>query len=171
MTDPQRPESPKRKFINIGEIVAVGGLAISGLALWNSWRAGDKEIAEIVGEKVPQVPLALRGTVEDKGKSLRLAPVEEDHALEELTLTAQAPASGSASFGSDPMVSASLIESWLPDDAAKEGAGSLTVSVQARYIEHGETRTAKQRYRLSYGWVDGGLFSGKSLRITGIRRG
>jgi hypothetical protein len=171
MTDPQRPDSPKRRFINIGEIVAVGGLAISGLALWNSWRSGDKEIAEIVGEKVPQVPLALRGTVEDKGKSLRLAPAEDAHALEEVTITAVTPAQGSAPFGSDPMVAAALIESWLPDDASKEGAGSMTVSVQARYIEHGESRTAKQRYRISYGWVDGGLFSGKSLRITGISRG
>ena len=88
MTDPQRPESSKRRFINIGEIVAVGGLAISGLALWNSWRSGDKEIAEIVGDKAPQVPLALRGTVEDKGKSLRLSPVEQDHVLEDLTITA-----------------------------------------------------------------------------------
>ena len=49
MNDPQRPDSPKRRTINIGEIVAVGGLAISGLALWNSWRSGDREIAEIVG--------------------------------------------------------------------------------------------------------------------------
>ena len=171
MTEPQRPESPKRRFINIGEIVAVGGLAISGLALWNSWRGGDKEIAEIVGEKAPQVPLALRGTVEDKGKSLRLAPVEDNHALEEITITAEAPAKGSAPFGSDPLVSAALIEGWLPKDATNEGVGSMTVSVQAHYIEHGETRTAKQRYRLRYGWVDGGLFSGKSLRITGISRG
>lgn len=171
MTDPQRPESPKRRFINIGEIVAVGGLAISGLALWNSWRTGDKEIAEIVGEKAPKVPLALRGTVEDKGKSLRLAPAEDEHSLEELTITAMAPAKGSAPFGSDPMLSAALIESWLPEDFAKEGVGTLTVSIQARYIEHGESRTAKQRYRVNYGWVDGGLFSGKSLRITGIARG
>jgi hypothetical protein len=81
------------------------------------------------------------------------------------------PAEGSAPFGSDPMLSAALIESWLPDDVKKEGVGSLTVNVQARYIEHGESRTAKQRYRLSYGWVDGGLFDGKSLRITGISRG
>jgi hypothetical protein len=171
MNDPQRPDSPKRRTINIGEIVAVGGLAISGLALWNSWRSGDREIAEIVGEKAPQVPLALRGTVEDKGKSLRLAPVEKDHALEELTVSAVPPAKGSAPFGSDPMIAAALIESWLPDDTAREGAGSMTVSIQARYIEHGESRTAKQSYSVSFGWVDGGLFSGKSLRITGIRRG
>ncbi|QIK96156.1 hypothetical protein G7076_06560 [Sphingomonas sp. HDW15A] len=170
MTEPIKPEGPRRRTINIGEIVAVGGLAISGLALWNSWRSGDEKIAEIVGEKVPRVPLALRGTVEDKGKTIRLSPVEEDHALEELTITASTPANGSAQFGNDPMVSAALIESWLPKDVAREGAGSLTMTVKARYIEHGESRTASQRYRLSYGWVDGGLFSGRSLRITGIAR-
>ena len=69
------------------------------------------------------------------------------------------------------MLSAALIEGWLPQGVDKEGVGSLTVSIQARYIEHGEGRTAKQRYRINYGWVDGGLFSGKSLRITGISRG
>jgi hypothetical protein len=116
------------------------------------------------------VPLALRGTVEDKGKSLRLAPAEDEHVLEELTITAMSPAKGSAPFGSEPMLSAALIESWLPDDVPREGVGSMTLSVQARYIEHGESRTAKQRYRVNYGWVDGGLFSGKSLRITGIAR-
>lgn len=169
MADPT-PEQNRRRWINIGEIVAVAGLLISGLALWNSWGRGDKE-PPVVVETQRAIPLALRGTVEDSGKAMRLAPVEAGHALDEVRLTAAAPASGSASFGSEPVVSAAAIADWLPKDARREGVGTLTVGVATRYIEQGQLRTANQRYRISYGWKDGGLLGGRSLRLTGWSRG
>lgn len=168
MAEPTR-EQNRRRWINIGEIVAVAGLLISGLALWNSWGRGDKE-PPVVVETQRAIPLALRGTVEDSGKAIRLAPVEPGHALEEVRLTAAAPASGSASFGSEPVVSAAAIEDWLPKDAQREGVGTLTVALAARYIEQGEVRTANQRYRVAYGWKEGGLLGGRSLRLTGFSR-
>lgn len=168
MPDPT-PEQQRKRWINIGEIVAVAGLVISGLALWNSWK-GDEPKSEVSTKDANAIPLALRGTVEDEGKAIRLAPVESGHALEGITITAAKPASGSASYGSDPVLSASTIETWLPKDAKNEGVGSMTLSVKATYIERGETRKAKQRYRVSYGWREGGLFGGKSVRLTGISR-
>ena len=163
----QSPES-RRRWINIGEIVAVAGLLISGLALWNSWRGDDKPAA-VVEERRP-IPLALRGSVEDEGKAIRIAPVEEGHALDGLTIAAAAPAKGSAPYGSEPMLSAATIESWLPDTVTREGNGALTVTISARYIEMGETRSATQRYRVAFTWKEGGLFGGKALRLTGISR-
>lgn len=163
------PAQTRRRWINIGEVVAVAGLLISGLALWNSWgRNDDKPAVVVEGEK--PIPLALRGTVEDEGKAMRLAPVEAGHALDEVRLTAAAPASGSASFGSEPVLSAAAIEEWLPKDGKREGVGTLIVTVAARYIEQGEVRTANQRYRVSYGWKEGGLLGGRSLRLTGFSR-
>lgn len=163
------PAQTRRRWINIGEVVAVAGLLISGLALWNSWGRNDGKPAVVVEGEKP-IPLALRGTVEDEGKAMRLAPVEAGHALDEVRLTAAAPASGSASFGSEPVLSAAAIEEWLPKDAKREGVGTLIVTVAARYIEQGEVRTANQRYRVNYGWKEGGLLSGRSLRLTGFSR-
>lgn len=169
---PTEEQRIRRRWINLGEIVAVGGLIISGLALWNSWRGGRDEPAPAIVEKAPEsIPLALRGQVRDEGRALALAPIESGHALEGLTIAARPPAAGSASFGSEPLLSASLVESWLPDDVKREGVGTLPLQIEARYIEQGEDRVARQQYGLSYGWVDGGLFSGRSLRITGLRRG
>lgn len=169
MSEPTASEQRKR-LINIGEIVAVCGLVISGLALWNSWK-GDEPKTEQTQKEAEAIPLALRGTVKDGGKAISLAPAENAHALESLTITAAAPASGSASFGSDPIISASLLETWLPKDAVNEGVGTMTLTIDSRYIERGEPRASKTRYRVTYGWTDGGLLSGKSLRITALTHG
>jgi hypothetical protein len=131
-------------------------------------RNDDRPAVVVEGER--PIPLALRGTVEDEGKAIRLAPVERGHALDEVRMTAVAPASGTASFGSEPIVSAAAIADWLPRDAKREGVGSLTVIAAARYIERGEVRTASQRYRIDYGWKEGGLLGGRSLRLTGWSR-
>lgn len=168
MADPT-PAEQRRRWINIGEIVAVAGLIISGLALWNSW-GGDKSAPTTVVEKERAIALVLRGRVEDEGKAIRLSPVEDSHALEEVTASADKPASGTASFGSEPVISAAGIESWLPKDTRREGTGSMTLTLAARYVEHGETRTARGRYRVAYDWKEGGLFGGRSLRLTGFSR-
>ena len=166
MPDPS--SESRRRWINIGEIVAVAGLIVSGLALWNSWgRGGDKVV---VGTPPRTVALALRGTVEDEGKALSLAPAEPSHTLESLTFTAQSPARGSAPFGGDPLLSAAMVETWLPKDADNEAPGAVTLAAEARYIENGQTKVARQRYRVTYRWTEGGLFGGKSVRLTGISR-
>lgn len=167
MSDPSAPK-PKRN-VPVGEMVAVGGLVISALALWNSWR-GDEPAAKTETAAPATVPLALRGTVEDEGKAIRLAPVEPGHALETLTVTAPAPADGTASYGSEPMLSAATLEDWLPVTADRKGTGAVTLLLDARYIERGEVHTARQRYRVTYRWTEGGLLGGKSLRLTGLTR-
>lgn len=168
MADPTKSEQ-RRRWINIGELIAVAGLVISGLALWNSWKDGDDRPVPVV-EQVRAIPLALRGSIDDGGKAIRLMPVETGHALEGLTITSLPPAKGEAQFGADPILSAGMVQSWLAKDHDTSAPGTMTVTVEARYIEAGETRRARQRYRIDYRWVDGGLFAGKSLRLTGITR-
>ena len=147
-------------------------MLLSALGLWNSWRSGEDKPAAVVVDRAPKpIPLVLRGTLADDGKVIRLAPLEDSHALDTLTLTAAAPAKGTATFGSEPMLSAEMVESWLPADKTREGSGGLTVNAVINYVEAGESRTAKQRYRVAFQWKDGGLFGGKSVRLTGFSRG
>ena len=160
----------RRRLITLGEVIAIAGLAISGLALWNSWKSDKDDKPAVVVERAKSVPLALRGKVEDDGKALRLSPAEPSHALDSVTVLALPPGSGSADYGSDPLLSASTIESWLPKGEKREGVGGVNLMVETHYIEAGETRIAKQRYRVAYRWADGGLFGGKSPRLTSISR-
>ena len=173
MTDkpPTEEQKVRRRWINLGEFVAVAGLVISGLALWNSWQRGnEKPAAPVAVERERRIPLALRGTIDDDGKQVTLAAIEPGHSVDSLTITATGPATGTTSVGSGGTLSARDVETWFPKDAKREADGSLRLSVTANYIEAGEDRTANQRYLLSYRWVDGGLFGGKSLRLTGWRR-
>ena len=167
MSDPKNADtSNKRRWINLGEGVAVVGLIISGLALWNSWSKDDRPA--VIVEKPHAIPLALRGKVEDDGKRLSIAPVEPGHALESLTLTVSGHPP--IDLGSDPALFAGAVEALLPD-GKKEGTGTLTATLDARYIEGGTERRATGRYRLGYRWVGGGLLGGHSLRLSGLTRG
>ena len=117
------------------------------------------------------IPLVLRGALADDGKVIRLTPLESSHALDQVVVAGRPPAVGTATFGSEPMLSAAMVETWLPAGGKREGSGTLAVDTVARYVESGETRTVRQRYRIDYVWKDGGLFGGKSVRLTGFRRG
>ncbi|HEV2043875.1 MAG TPA: hypothetical protein VGR05_04265 [Sphingomicrobium sp.] len=162
----------RRRRIALGEAIGLTALVISALGLWNSWRNGEDKPAAVVIDRAPKpVPLVLRGVIADDGKVIRLAPLEDSHALDTLTLTAAAPGKGTASFGSEPMLSAELVETWLPADSKREGTGGLTVNAVIKYVEAGENRTATERYRVAYQWKDGGLFGGKTVRLTGFSRG
>lgn len=169
MTDkPETDAQIRRRWINLGEFVAVAGLLISALALWNSWRDGrDEPETKIVEQEAKPVPLALRGRIEDDGERLVIAPVESGHALDSLQLSAGAR---QVTIGSDGELSTSQAESLLPDDVDKTRDGQFVVTVEARYIERGNDRTGGGRYTLSYRWADGGLLGGKSLRLTGLAR-
>ncbi|MEO7815091.1 MAG: hypothetical protein ABIR87_06570 [Sphingomicrobium sp.] len=166
MPDPNPAETNRRRWINLGEGVAVVGLIISGLALWNSWSKDDRPA--VVVEHARAIPLALRGKVEDDGKRLAIAPVEPGHALDSLILTA--PRKPPIALGSEPTLAASVVQGLLPA-GKKEGTGALRVTLDARYIEAGTERRSTARYHLTYRWTDGGLLSGHSLRLTGLTRG
>ena len=168
MTDPvETPSQAKRRrLINLGEVIALAALTISALGLWNGWSNRDGKPAVVV-EKPRSIPLALRGKVEDGGKTLAIAPVEASHALDSLTVTASGKPP--IELGSEPRLSASAIEALLPD-TKKEGAGSLRLTVDAHYIEAGVERRGGGRYRLDYRWENSGLFGGHSLRLTRLTR-
>ena len=165
-----KKKARRRRRIALGEAIGLAALVISGLGLWNSWRNSEDRPAVVVDRAPKPIPLVLRGTVLDEGRAMRLAPIEPSHSLDALTLTAPPPAKGKATFGNEPMLSAAMVETWLPAEGEREGDGALTVIATIRYVEAGETRTATQRYRVAFQWKDGGLFDGKSVRLTGISR-
>lgn len=161
---------PRRKWIAFGELIALAALVVSGLGLWNSWRGGEQDKAgptEVIERKSP-VPLVLRGRVEDDGKRLEIVPVEPGHALESLTLKAK---DGVVDVGGDGIVQASDLEAAAKAlDPDRKDEGSLRVTINARYVEAGVERRSSRSYAIGYRWDGGGLFGGRSLRITAFRR-
>ncbi len=170
MTDTPQTDAQKirRRWINLGEFVAVAGLFISGLALWNSWGGRGPDEKTVIEKEAKPIPLALKGRIEDDGKLLVLSPVESGHALDSLTLTANGH---ELNAGSDGRISAVEVENLLAEKGERKGDGRVSVKIAARYVELGNDRHGGGRYVIAYRWVDGGLFSGKSLRLTAFNRG
>jgi hypothetical protein len=171
MTDSPSNEAKarRRRWITLGETVAIAALAISALGLWNSWKPDKAEKQPPPIDAKTAIPIAFRGKIESDGKAMSIAPVEPGHSLESLTMSvAGKPAT---SIGSDGRVTAAEIEPLVGDPGKDKKPGSLSVRFDARYIEAGTLKRGGGRYRISYRWEDGGLFGGDKLRLTGLSHG
>lgn len=164
-------ESSRRRWINLGEVIAVAALIVSAAGVWVSYKGnegGDDKPTRIVEQK-QAIPLVLRGKVENDGKRMEISPLESSHALESLKLTI---AGTTLDLGSDGDLDASDLDTVLKSrDKELKGNHSIPVRFDARYVELGDERSAHGTYQLRYRWDGGGLFGGHSVRLTGLSRG
>jgi hypothetical protein len=162
-------EKTRRRWVTLGELIALAALIISAIGLWLTWKSNNEDKTTRVVEQRQTVPLALRGRAEDDGRRIEISPVESSHALESLTVTIKG--CPPIEVGSDGMLDAADVESALGDRAKGEkGSHSLPARIDARYVEAGKDRRASGTYVLRYRWEGGGLFGGRSLRLTGFSR-
>lgn len=165
----QETESQRRsrlRWLTLGEAIAIAALILSGLGLWHEWNKRDD--AKVVIEKPNAIRLALRGHVADDGRKLEIAPIEDSHALQSLTITAAGTA---IELGSDGELTANALENALGKQAEDgKGSHSVRVATKARYVEAGADKTATGAYVIRYKWEGGGLFGGRSLRFTGMAK-
>jgi hypothetical protein len=163
-TDAQRRS--RLRWVTLGEAVAIAALILSGLGLWHEWNKRDEP--KVVIEKPTSIRLALRGRVDDDGRTLEISPIEESHALQSLTLTV---AGSKIELGSDGRLSAGALERALGKQAEDgKGRHNARVRIETRYVEAGADKTAAGAYVISYKWEGGGLFGGRSLRFVGFSR-
>lgn len=171
MSEPATESSKRarRRWINFGEFIALAALIVSALGLWNGWARDDKPSgpSEVI-EKKSAIPLILRGKPDDEGRRLVITPVEDSHALESLSLAF--PGATTIELGADGALSARDLEHVLGDSRRHEGDGKLIALADANYVEMGSERRSQRRYAILYRWQGGGIFGGKSLRLTGFRR-
>ena len=157
----------RRRWINLGETVAIAALIVSAIGVWIAWKSSSNDQPTRVVEQRQPIPLTVRGTVEREGRELVIAPVEASHALESLTLTV--PGAYPIELGGDGTLDADTVASKVNKGEAK-GAHRVTVSIKARYVEMGKDRTATGKYVLRYEIEGGGLLGGRSLRLVGLSR-
>ena len=159
----------RRRWVTLGELIALAALIVSGLGLWLTWKGSQQEKPTQIVEQKQAVPLALRGTTSKDGKNLTIAPVDESHALDALII--EIPGTSAIELGSDGNLSARQLEEALKGRRSEEGRRTVRARITTRYVEMGHDRTGVGNYDLQYHWEDGGLFAGRSLRIDGMRRG
>ena len=166
MTDPEA----RRRWINLGETIALAALIVSALGVWIAWKSSNEDKATRVVEQRQSVPLSLRGSADRDGSALIISPVEAGHGLQSLKVTIKG--GSPIEVGSDGRLQASDVQAALKDrpKEAKDVTHSVPVRIDARYVEMGKDRRGGGTYVLRYKWEGGGLFGGRSLRLLGLSR-
>jgi hypothetical protein len=167
-------ESPearsRRRWINLGELIALAALIVSALGVWIAWKNNSQDKPTEVVEQRSAVPLALRGTADSDGRTLTIMPADPSHALQSLKIAIKG--ASPIDVGSDGRLSASDVEGALKgrDKEAKDVTHSVAARIDARYVEAGADRRGGGSYVLRYKWEGGGLFGGRSLHLVGLAR-
>jgi hypothetical protein len=166
----------RRRWITLGEGVAVVAVLISGLSLWNSYAERTAAEAERRQEsrqsKAKARTLVLKGAVEDDGRRLTLAPLG-GQALQSVTVGFPAALKlDPVELSADPVLRVGAFDDALKDarDAAnlpEEGDGRLTVAITARHLSDGELATDVSLYTLAYR-IEGRLLRGRAVRLRGL---
>lgn len=161
----------QRRWITLGELIALAALIVSAAGVWISWKSSDDDKPTRVVEQHQSIPLILRARREDDGTRLEISPVESSHALESLrvTLTGASP----IQVGSDGELAADDVAAALKgrDNEPKDKTLSVRAKIDAAYVEAGKDRKASGTYTLRYQWKGGGLFGGRSLHLVALSRG
>ena len=163
-------ERRRRRWINLGELIALAALIVSALGVWISWKGNDEDKPTRIVEQRQAIPLTLRARTDRDGRTLTISPVEPGHALESLRLTIAGEPP--IELGSDGVLNASDVESSLKgrDKEPKDRTLSVPMRIAARYVEAGADRRGGGNYTLRYRWEGGGLFGGRSVRLVSLSR-
>lgn len=165
----------RRRWITLGEILAVIAVLISGLTLWNSYQERSSSEADRAAEKKQQAAksqaLVLRG---DSGrKKMILNALDPGHALQSQTIAFPSP------LGVDPV--ADLVEprieaGWIKEAASKAkkaGGGRdaedrrMPVAITSRFVSGGQTYTDAAIYDVGYR-REGNLLGGSEIDLLGL---
>ncbi|QJU58586.1 hypothetical protein HL653_13175 [Sphingomonas sp. AP4-R1] len=171
----------RRRWLNLGELLAIAGVVISGAALWNSYRErthaeAEQANAEARTTKAAET-LVLRATVEKDGNLLSLAPRDPDQTIQAQTIRFPAALGLSPiETSGDARIERVWFERGLTDalekaKATKRAPGDqrLPVQITTRFlvggIEHEDSAIYSVAYTLGHGFL-----AGTTVKMRGISR-
>lgn len=176
----QEAAAIRRRWITLGEVIAVLAVSISALTLYTNWADKRDERSEKAAESskasARSAKLVLNATdVQDDRMTLR--PTDPDQVVQSQTIRFPA-ALGLAPVDTtgDPRVEARWFEkalkkardkAKLPDDSV--GDERLPVAITTRFVVDGDTHEAVALYDIGYG-ISGGWIAGHDLRLRGLSR-
>ncbi|MDB5690076.1 MAG: hypothetical protein JWL91_1952 [Sphingomonas bacterium] len=186
MTEPTRKEKDeaaavRRRWINLGEVLAVVAVGISGLTLWNSYSERSHAEAEKAGAEkrasAKAATLLLRAVPSKDGDRLTLAPIGAEQSIQSQIVAFPTPL-GIAAV--DTTGDARIEAEWLEDGLKKArraaerkdetiGDEQVPVAITSQFIADGEPHSDVALYDLGYA-LDGRLIGGSRLRLRGLSR-
>lgn len=165
----------RRRWITLGEAVAVIAVLISAATLWNSYSErksaeADRAASEQKEHKV-EAALVLRARPADDGKRLVLEPVDADQVIQSqrLILPSKLSVAPIETAGDARIEARWLSDALKESDAKRTAAGDLRVpiAIVSRFTSKGEMHDAAAVYQLAY-VREGHLLGGSSIKLRGL---
>lgn len=168
----------RRRWITLGEMVAVAALIISALTFWNSYSERTASEAERAAEKAEETAakaaaaersqsLVLTATASRDGRNLALASTEPDKVIQNLTIRFPTALDARAI---DAVIEPRIEAAWI-DDAVENldrrgssGDLRLPVAITTRFVSGGETYSDTALYDIGYRLDSGILDTDVKLR-------
>jgi hypothetical protein len=170
----------RRRWITLGELLAVVAVVISGLTLYLNWSDRSESAAEKAQERAGAerraATLTLAATVADKGGRLDLRPVAVDQVVQSQRIrfpealgareveTTGAPRIEARWF--DARLKRARNRAGLPDDS--RGDEKLPVLIETSFVVGDETVSDLALYDIGYSIKGGGLLGGHELSLRGL---
>jgi hypothetical protein len=175
-TQAERKEAAaiRRRWITLGEVLAVIGVVISALALWNSWSERSSAEKERAAQKAQQANasriVVLRAS--GSGKRLALAAHDPDQAIQSQTLLFPSAFGLGAFDTTEPRIEAEWVKRAVRKAHEKEekvrGDLRMPVAVTTRFVADGRAFTDTALYDVGYKESGGGLFEGTDVQLKGL---
>jgi len=181
-TPKERAEAARvrRRLLNLGEIVAILAVVISGLTFWNSYRERTNAEAEHAAESAQSAKKAslmiLKATPDKDGRTLALAPRADEQAIQSQTIRFPSKLGVSpAETSSDTRIEKSWFESALV--SARKAAGvedapgdaRLPVLIETHYLTDGDPHVDRAIYEIGYA-TSHSFIGGTDVHLRGLSR-
>ncbi len=181
-TPQERAEAARvrRRLLNLGEVIAILAVVISGLTLWNSYRERTNAEAEHAQESQQSAKkattLILKATPDKDGKTLALAPSADEQAIQSQTIYFPAKLGVSpAETSSDARIEKNWFESALVSARKEAGAEAtpgdarMPVMIETHYLTDGDAHVDRAVYELGY-VTSHSLIGGTDVHLRGLSR-
>lgn len=167
----------RRRWITLGEALAVAAVLISALTLWNSWseRSGSEAEKTAEAHRASARAATLVLSAQASGDRLELKPASADQSVQSQTI--RFPTSlgvDSAETTGEPRIEAGWFEpalknarekAGLPDDS--RGDERLPVAITTRFLVDGEAHEDVALYDVGY-TITGRWLGGHSVALRGL---
>ena len=171
----------RRRWLNLGELLAIAAVVISALTLWNSYRertaAETQHSSEVATSAKKATTLVLKAVPDKDGRTLALSPHDGEQAIQNQTIRFPT-ALGVSPVGTsgDARIERGWLEAALVRARKAAGANDetmgdarLPLAITTIYLTDGDPHTDRAIYELGYR-TSHGLLSGTSVHLRGISR-
>jgi hypothetical protein len=163
----------RRRWINLGEFVAVVGLIIAGVSLWLTYADRKADEADKQAEKSAAANDRARYEVKSSLRGNDVVIESDDrHTLGDIAVTF--PTALSVSPQTSP--AQTISESWFKgallkatDGGADDQTGKLPILLTVNYLDGDAQRTTTGVFDIVWETKGGGLLGGRSLKVVGMR--